>query len=198
MRKRVVFGLGNPRPEYADTRHNAGYQVVQALAEKLGADAFRPDRYALHATTQKAGIEWHLLLPTTFMNRSGDAVAYWHKALQISLEEMVVVLDELQLPLGHLRLTPKGSSGGHNGLAHIIERLGTTDFARLRFGIDKRFAKGQQVAYVLSPFTLQERPVVVQSVQVAAEVLLVWAREGLARASSMAGAHKPVLTSENG
>lgn len=196
MRKRAVFGLGNPGPEYANTRHNIGYRITEALAQKLGELSFRAERYALHATTQKAGIEWHLFLPTTYMNRSGDAVFYWQKALDLSLEELVVVLDELQLPLGHLRLTPKGSSGGHNGLAHVIERLGTSLFPRLRFGIDKRYPRGGQVAYVLAPFSLHEEGVVRQSVQVAADVLLVWAKEGLARASSMAGAFRPLPLSE--
>lgn len=195
MKKRAVFGLGNPGPQYENTRHNIGFRVVQHLAHLLGAPSFRPDRYALHTEISKYGIQWHLFLPTTYMNRSGDAVAYWLKALDLAPSELIVVLDEIQLPLGRLRLQPKGSSGGHNGLAHVIERLQSHEFARLRIGIDKNFPKGAQVSYVLSPFTEREENILKEVIPVAAEALLCWGREGVAAAANFAGSYR--LSSPN-
>jgi len=190
VKKRAVFGLGNPGPEYENTRHNIGFRVVQALAHLLNAPPFQPDRYALHTEVSKYGIQWHLFLPTTYMNRSGDAVAYWQKALKLELSELIVILDEIQLPLGRMRLQPKGSSGGHNGLAHVIERLGSTEFPRLRIGIDKNFPRGAQVAYVLSPFTEQEEAVLRAVIPAAAEALLRWGREGIESAANFAGSYR--------
>ena len=190
MKKRAVFGLGNPGSEYEKTRHNIGFRVVQHLAQLLGAPAFRADRYALHSEATKYGIQWHLFLPTTYMNRSGDAVAYWVKVLDLDLSELIVVLDEIQLPLGRLRLQPKGSSGGHNGLAHVIQQLRSDTFPRLRIGIDKNFPKGTQVAYVLSPFTENEEVVLREVIPVAAEALLRWGREGVAAAANFAGSYR--------
>ncbi len=191
MKKRAVFGLGNPGPEYENTRHNIGFRAVRKLAQLLGADLFSSDRYALHSEVWKYGIHWHLFLPTTYMNRSGDAVAYWRKALDIDRSELVVVLDEIQLPLGRMRLQPKGSSGGHNGLAHVIAQLGSSEFPRLRIGIDKNFPRGAQVKYVLDPFTEQEERVLGEVILVAAETLLKWGREGISSAATFAGSYIP-------
>jgi PTH1 family peptidyl-tRNA hydrolase len=125
------------------------------------------------------------------MNRSGDAVAYWKQSLSIALSDLIIVLDEIQLPLGRLRLQPKGSGGGHNGLAHVIERVGSTEIPRLRFGIDKRFPRGAQATYVLSPFSPEEEVIVAAAVPIAAETLLRWAREGVASAATFAGRYQP-------
>lgn len=189
MKKRAVFGLGNPGPEYELTRHNIGFRAVRHLSRLLGAPSFQSDRYALHTEVYKYGIQWHLFLPTTYMNRSGDAVAYWQKALKLDPSELIVVLDEIQLPLGRMRLQPKGSSGGHNGLSHVIERLGSTEFPRLRIGIDKNFPRGAQVEYVLSPFTEGEETTLREMIPAAAEALLRWGREGIASAASFAGSY---------
>ncbi len=190
MKKRAVFGLGNPGPQYELTRHNIGFRAAQHLAQLLGAPLFWTDRYALHTEVSRYGIQWHLFLPATYMNRSGDAVAYWQKALKLDLSELIVVLDELQLPLGRMRLQPKGSSGGHNGLSHVIERLGSTEFPRLRIGIDKNFPRGAQVEYVLSPFTEGEETILREVIPAAAEALLRWGREGIASAASFAGSYR--------
>ncbi|MCS7163230.1 MAG: aminoacyl-tRNA hydrolase [Bacteroidia bacterium] len=184
MKRRAVFGLGNPGPTYAKTRHNIGFRVVEALAQQIGAPPFTPQRYAEATHCTYRSIQWYLFRPTTYMNLSGTAVAYWKNALQLSLEELVVVLDELQLPLGALRLSPRGSAGGHKGLEHIIERLGTTEFPRLRLGIGKNFPKGQQVAYVLSPFTPEEEKILEEVIPRAVECLLAWALAGIDRAMS--------------
>lgn len=179
MRKRAIFGLGNPGKEYQLTRHNVGFWAVEALAEALKAPPFTPGRHALITQATYAGIQWHLFLPTTYMNRSGDAVAYWRQQLKLELSELLVVVDEIQLPVGSFRLTPKGSSGGHNGLQHVIERLGTVEFARLRIGIGKDFPRGKQVEYVLSPFTAEQETQVRAILSQAVACVLAWGREGI-------------------
>ncbi|MCS6789771.1 MAG: aminoacyl-tRNA hydrolase [Bacteroidia bacterium] len=185
MKKRALFGLGNPGIEYRLTRHNIGYRVVEALAATLHAPPFQTGRYALHSQITWRGIQWNLFLPTTYMNRSGDAVAYWKKQIDVELSEIIVILDEIQLPFGTLRLTPKGGAGGHNGLQHIIETLKSTAFPRLRVGIDKNFPMGKQVEYVLSPFTAQEEKHLEQVLSQAAQALITWGIEGIDRAASL-------------
>lgn len=185
MRKRAIFGLGNPGAEYRFTRHNIGYRAVETLAAKLQAPPFQAARYALHSQLAWHGVQWHLLLPTTYMNRSGDAVAYWKNQLGLELSEIIIVVDEIQLPFGTLRLTPKGGAGGHNGLQHIIETVKSTAFPRLRIGIDKNFPPGRQVEYVLSPFTPQEEKLLEQILPRAAQALITWGLEGIDRAASL-------------
>lgn len=192
MKKRALFGLGNPGEAYRLTRHNAGARVVEALAAHLSAPPFAPQRYALYTQVQWAGIHWHLLLPTTYMNLSGDAVAFWKAKLDLSLEEILIAVDELQLPLGTLRLSPKGSAGGHNGLAHIIEKLGTEHFPRLRIGIGKNFPKGKQVEYVLSPFSPEEERIFRHILPKAVECLLCWGRQGLPAAMNACNKRSPI------
>lgn len=174
----LVVGLGNPGTEYEATRHNVGFQVVDALAEQLGVSFDRhPD--ALVGWGRDQGHEIGLALPLTYVNRSGDAVVALRNQYDVPLDRLVVVVDDLNLPVGTTRLRPGGSSGGHNGLAHIAQRLGTTDYPRLRIGIGNDFPNGGQVDYVLSPFTAEQKPQVRQAIEAACEALLTVARDDL-------------------
>jgi len=193
VKKRALFGLGNPGPQYHLTRHNVGYRSIEALAERLGAPPFRPERYALTTAIHWHGIAWHLFLPTTYMNRSGDAVAYWKNRLALSPQELLVVVDEIQLPLGALRLSEKGSAGGHNGLAHVIQALGTEAFPRLRIGIGKNFPRGGQVEYVLSPFSEEEEKTFQALLPHVVACLIAWGIEGTARAASRYNRRTPLV-----
>ncbi|MCX8112025.1 MAG: aminoacyl-tRNA hydrolase [Bacteroidia bacterium] len=184
MKKRAFFGLGNPGKEYTLTRHNVGYRCVEALASRLQAPPFVPARYADTTQISWHGIQWYLFRPTTYMNLSGDAVAYWIDKLALEPSDFIVIVDELQLPVGSMRLNPKGTHGGHNGLAHIIQRLGRTDFPRLRIGIGRDFAKGKQVDYVLSSFTPEQEAAFQRLLPKAVECLIQWAIEGIDKAMS--------------
>jgi PTH1 family peptidyl-tRNA hydrolase len=148
----LIAGLGNIGPEYELTRHNIGFLVLDQLAYKHKI-SFQSGRYAFHAEIKYKGRSVILIKPTTFMNLSGKAVNYWLKDLKIPGENLLVITDDLALPYGRLRLRPKGSSGGHNGLSNIQEMLQTDAYARLRFGVGSDFPKGRQVDYVLSNFS---------------------------------------------
>ncbi len=153
--KYLIAGLGNIGPEYELTRHNAGFLVLDHLADQQGA-TFAPSRLADKAEFRYKGRTIHLIKPTTYMNLSGKAIAYWLQALNITRENLLVVVDEIALPFGTLRMRPKGSAGGHNGLRNIEEILGDQAYARLRFGVGSEFGKGQQVDYVLSNFAQEQ------------------------------------------
>jgi peptidyl-tRNA hydrolase, PTH1 family len=153
--KYLIAGLGNIGPEYERTRHNIGFLVLDQLAGQLNV-TFSTERLAQHAEVKFKGRSLHLIKPTTYMNLSGKAVAYWLQELKIPKENLLVVLDDIALPFGNLRLRPKGSSAGHNGLKNIELLLNGQDYARLRFGVGSDFGKGQQVDYVLSNFTHEE------------------------------------------
>ncbi|MCB0792421.1 MAG: aminoacyl-tRNA hydrolase [Flavobacteriales bacterium] len=154
--KYLVVGLGNPGAEYADTRHNIGFHVVQALADQ-GHVGSATERYGEHAEMRIKGRTLVLIQPSTFMNLSGNAVRYWMEREKVPLERLLVVTDDLALPFGRLRLRATGGAGGHNGLAHIIQVLGTEAFARLRFGIGADFTQGGQVRYVLDTWRAEEK-----------------------------------------
>ena len=153
--KFLITGLGNPGAEYELTRHNAGFLVLDQLADKLGA-SFEIDRLAEKAEFKYKGRTIHLIKPTTFMNLSGKAIAYWLQELKIEKENLLVVVDDIALPFGSLRLRTKGSSAGHNGLKNIELILNGQLYSRLRFGVGDTFHKGQQSDYVLSNFTQSE------------------------------------------
>ncbi|TGX83051.1 aminoacyl-tRNA hydrolase [Palleniella muris] len=157
MDKFLIVGLGNPGPEYHETRHNAGWMVVDRLAEELGA-TFADKRYGFVAETSIKGRKLFLLKPTTYMNLSGNAVRYWLEKENIATERLLVVVDELALPLGKMRLKGSGSNGGHNGLGHIQQLIGQK-YARLRIGIGNEFNRGGQVDYVLGKFPAEEREI---------------------------------------
>jgi len=176
---RLVVGLGNPGPKYEHTRHNVGYRVLDVLADRLRVASFSREHDAQVGWAQYKNRRIGLAKPLTFMNRSGDAVAPLCEHNDLSPSALIVVVDDLNLPVGTIRLRPNGSSGGHNGLAHVAERLGTTGFPRLRVGIGDDFAPGEQVDYVLSPFTDEQAPTAQQAVDDAAEAILTAVREDL-------------------
>ena len=154
--KYLIVGLGNPGPEYANTRHNIGFMI---LDEMLGREEkkFESGRYAEFAELKVKGRKLILIKPQTFMNLSGKAVSYWMQKEKIQLENIMVLVDDLALPFGSIRIRKKGSSGGHNGLQNINDTLGSDQYSRLRFGIGSEFSKGAQVDFVLDNFNEQEQ-----------------------------------------
>lgn len=154
--KYLIVGLGNIGPQYELTRHNIGFLVLDRLADLHNAPKFSSDRLSFVTEFRYKNAVLHLVKPTTFMNLSGKAVQHWLTFLKIPKENLLVITDDLALPYGTLRLKPKGSNGGHNGLGNIQELLGTQEYPRLRFGVGSDFSKGKQVDYVLSNFSANE------------------------------------------
>lgn len=154
--KYLIVGLGNIGPEYAHTRHNIGFDIADQLVKDLDG-SFELLRLAYYAEVSFKGKKLHVIKPTTFMNLSGKAVNYWMKELKIAPENVLVLVDDLALPLGKLRLKLQGSSAGHNGLKSIEELCGGQNYARLRFGISDNFRKGHQAEYVLGLFDKNEQ-----------------------------------------
>ena len=148
----LVAGLGNMGFRYAGTRHNIGFIVLDAWAQASNI-AFETKRYGDMATLSVKGRQFHLLKPSTFMNLSGNAIRYWLTELDIPLENLIVVCDDINLPFGTIRMRTRGSNGGHNGLGNIEEVLQTRNYARIRLGVGHEFYDGDQIDYVLSPFT---------------------------------------------
>ncbi len=153
--KYLIVGLGNIGPEYELSRHNAGFLVLDRLAD-LNKTEFKTSRLAFTSDFRFKGKTVHLIKPTTYMNLSGRSVNYWMQKLQVPLENLLIVVDDLALPFGKLRLRAKGSSAGHNGLNDIEQHIGTQDYSRLRIGIGNNFSRGDQVNYVLSRFSEDE------------------------------------------
>lgn len=153
--KYLIAGLGNIGPEYELTRHNVGFLVLDRLADNQKV-SFKTERLADHAEVKYKGRQLHLIKPNTYMNLSGKAIAYWLQELKIAKENLIVIVDDLAIPFGSLRMRTKGSSAGHNGLKNIEELLGGQDYTRIRVGIGNEFGKGQQVDYVLSNFSKKE------------------------------------------
>ena len=152
----LVAGLGNIGAEYADTRHNVGFMVLDAWAASADA-AFQTARYGDIAKVSFKGRRITLLKPSTYMNLSGNAVRYWMNELGIPMENLIVIRDDLNLPFGTLRMRKKGSDGGHNGLKNIQELLETTEYPRIRIGIGNNFKKGGQVDFVIGPMSREEK-----------------------------------------
>ena len=178
--KYLITGLGNIGPEYWGTRHNIGFRVVNALAEDAGAP-FTEERYGAVARMRVKNCELILLKPNTFMNLSGNAVRYWLQKENIPVENLLVVVDDLALPFGTLRLKPKGSDAGHNGLKNIAELLGTENFARMRFGVGGDFPKGHQVDYVLGEWSEEDRKAMPERLKVFCDAILSFATIGVER-----------------
>jgi PTH1 family peptidyl-tRNA hydrolase len=151
----LIVGLGNIGVEYANTRHNMGFMVLDAWAQASNI-LFESGRYGYMATVSFKGRKFHLLKPSTYMNLSGKAVRYWMNELKIPVENLIVISDDLNIPFGTLRLRKNGSAGGHNGLTNINEMIGTQDYARIRVGIGNGFGRGQQVNYVLGELSKEE------------------------------------------
>ena len=168
--KYLITGLGNIGPEYWGTRHNIGFRVVNALAEDAGAP-FTEERYGAVARMRVKNCELILLKPNTFMNLSGNAVRYWLQKENIPVENLLVVVDDLALPFGTLRLKPKGSDAGHNGLKNIQQLLGTQEYCRLRFGIGNDFPRGGQIDYVLGKFPSEELELMPEKLKRAVEII---------------------------
>ncbi len=154
--KFLIVGLGNIGAEYVGTRHNIGFDIADELVANLSGD-FAHSRLAYYSEVSYKGKKLHVIKPTTFMNLSGKAVNYWMKELKIAPENVLVLVDDLALPLGKTRMKLKGSSAGHNGLKSIEEVCGGQDYARLRFGIGDDFPKGRQVEFVLGQFDKNEK-----------------------------------------
>jgi PTH1 family peptidyl-tRNA hydrolase len=178
MNKFLIVGLGNIGAEYAHTRHNIGFDIADAWVSKQEA-AWRIDRLGEVAEVKLKGRQVTLLKPATYMNLSGRAVAYWLQQLKLSPEQMLVMADELALPIEKIRLRPSGSHAGHNGLRHIHEVLGTDAYPRLRFGIGNHYPKGRQADYVLSPWTEAEKPVVARKIETCCELVTSFVLEGI-------------------
>lgn len=168
--KMLVVGLGNPGAEYAHTRHNIGFDVLDAFAQKHNT-TFKSDRLADVAEIKWKGKYFICIKPTTYMNLSGKAFKYWLDKEKIAVENSITIVDELALPLSKLRLRGSGSAAGHNGLANIQEILGTDKYPRLRFGIGNNFSKGMQVDFVLGKWFPEELPIVKQKVEKSIEVI---------------------------
>lgn len=176
--KYLIAGLGNIGAEYADTRHNIGFKVLEELANSSGT-FFSSDKLASVAEIKVKGRTLVLIKPTTYMNLSGKAVNYWLQTEKIPVERLLVVTDDLALPFGKIRLKPQGSDGGHNGLKNINEVLATNQYARLRFGIGAEFSKGRQVDYVLGEWNGEEMASLKERVELASEAIVSFATIGL-------------------
>ncbi|MDR2885420.1 MAG: aminoacyl-tRNA hydrolase [Rikenellaceae bacterium] len=179
--KYLIVGLGNIGIQYAETRHNIGFKVVGALAAAAGA-RFTTDRYGDVATIGVKGRQLVLLKPSTYMNLSGKAVNYWLQREKIAPENMLVIVDDIALPLGAIRMRARGSDGGHNGLTDIILTLNSDVFPRMRFGVGGDFPRGMQVDYVLGEWTSEERKILEERIPIACDAVKAVVTIGLERA----------------
>ena len=177
MKKFLIVGLGNMGPDYVGTRHNIGFMVVDKLAADSGA-TFTSCRYGDMATVRVKNCELKILKPSTFMNLSGVAVRYWMNKEKLPLDQLLVVVDDIALPPGTIRLRERGSEGGHNGLRSISEQLGNKNYARLRIGVGNDFQKGGQADYVLSQFDEDEKKILNEKVMKACDAVKAFCLSG--------------------
>jgi len=178
MDKYLITGLGNPGEEYAGTRHNTGWMVLDALAASASNVVFEDKRYGFVAEMSLRGRRLFLLKPTTYMNLSGNAVRYWLDKENIDQSRLLVISDDLSLPLGTLRLKASGSNGGHNGLGHIQQLIGQ-QYARLRVGIGNDFSRGRQIDYVLGRYDEAELKTLQPAIDTAVEVVKTFVLSGV-------------------
>jgi len=181
--KYLVVGLGNIGGEYEETRHNIGFKVVEHLAEEHDG-VWKSESKAMVATIKHKGRTLVLIKPNTYMNLSGQAVRYWMQKEKVPKERIIVILDDLNLPFGKIRLRGKGSDGGHNGLKNIDQLTGGNNYARVRLGIGAEFQKGRQVDYVLGEWSSEEKDGLKDFIKKAADTTKAFASIGLQRAMS--------------
>ncbi len=178
--KYLIVGLGNIGAEYAMTRHNIGFMVVDALAASFDT-TFKSDNLGAVAEFRHKGRTFILVKPSTYMNLSGKTVRYWLQKAKVEQENLMVILDDINLPFGKLRIRPKGSDGGHNGLKSIDQLLGNPNYPRMRFGIGNNFFKGRQSDYVLGKWSDEELKEMPQFLKTCGEAVLSFGTVGLAQ-----------------
>ncbi|WP_068597076.1 aminoacyl-tRNA hydrolase [Vaginella massiliensis] len=178
MQKYLIVGLGNIGEQYANTRHNIGFKVVEEIVARNDA-AFSPSNFGEVAQFKFKARPIVVLKPNTYMNLSGDAVRFWLNKENIAIDNLLVITDDLNLPFGTLRMRGKGSDGGHNGLKDIQNKLQTTNYPRLRFGVGNKFLKGQQIDYVLGAWTEEEQLAFQERVKLASDAALSFVFNGL-------------------
>lgn len=184
MNKFLLVGLGNPGNEYAHTRHNIGFDVLQAFVSKHNGQ-FAVDRLAYQAQVNWKGKQFMCICPTTYMNLSGRAFKFWLEKTKVPLEQTLTVLDDLALPIDKIRLRPSGTHAGHNGLRDIEAILGTDVYPKLRFGIGNQFPKGMQAEFVLSQWKPDELATIQLKVEKSVEIIENWATIGIERTMSL-------------
>ena len=177
--KHLIVGLGNIGPEYEGTRHNIGFRILDALA-KASNISFQDRRYGFVAHMRVKNQELVLLKPSTYMNLSGNAVRYWMQQEKIPLENILILVDDLSLPVGTIRMRQGGSDAGHNGLKHIAQMLGTQTYNRLKFGIGNEFPRGGQIDFVLGKFSPEDEKIVDERALVACDAIRAYALSGMA------------------
>lgn len=176
--KYLIVGLGNIGDEYRNTRHNIGFKILDAFAEASNI-SFSTERYGDIARVRVKNKQLILLKPSTYMNLSGNAVRYWKDKENIAVDHILVLVDDIAIPFGTIRLKGRGSDAGHNGLKNIAQMLGTDAYPRLRFGIGNDFPRGCQVDYVLGNFTLDERQKLPIRIDVAIDAMKIFCLAGL-------------------
>lgn len=176
--KHLIVGLGNIGPEYEGTRHNIGFRILDAFA-KASNISFQDKRYGFVAHMRVKNQELVLLKPSTYMNLSGNAVRYWMQQEKIPLENLLVLVDDLSLPVGTIRMRQGGSDAGHNGLKHIAQMLGTQAYNRLKFGIGNDFPRGGQIDFVLGRFSPEDEKIVDEKALVACDAIKAYALSGM-------------------
>jgi PTH1 family peptidyl-tRNA hydrolase len=179
--KFLIIGLGNIGNEYAHTRHNIGFDVVNAFVMKHGG-TFRTDRLAYVSDIKWKGKLFTCICPTTYMNLSGRAARYWLDKEKVALENTLVIVDDIALPLAKLRLRPGGSDAGHNGLRSLQEAFATSEYPKLRFGVGNDFPRGMQAEYVLGKWKKEEEPLVKLKIEKAVEAIETFATQGITAA----------------
>ena len=176
--KYLIVGLGNMGSEYEGTRHNVGFRIVDALAASCNAQ-FQDRRYGFVAQARIKNAQVVMLKPTTFMNLSGNAVRHWMQQEKIPLENLLIVVDDLSLPVGTLRMKQNGSAAGHNGLKHIAQMLGTEGYNRLKVGIGNDFPKGCQIDFVLGRFGAEDEKIITEKTPVACDAIKAFVLSGI-------------------
>ncbi|MDL1913536.1 MAG: aminoacyl-tRNA hydrolase [Bergeyella sp.] len=182
--KYLIVGIGNKGERYENTRHNVGFKILDGIAEKIGVH-FVSSHFGSLAEGKYKGRKVFLLKPDTFVNLSGFALVYWKQKMALPLENILVITDDLSLPFGSLRLKPKGSAAGHNGLKNIEEVLGTQGYARLRFGISSDFEKGKQVDFVLGEWSEEEKEKLSEMIEKFSDAALSFVFSGIGNTMSV-------------